>query len=76
MQEFVDTINNVATTITPAAISLGLIGVILGLAMSVIGYRHGSDVMRTSIIGMIIFFGVRVLGAYFQTHLTPAAPKP
>ncbi len=75
MQEFVDTISSVATTITPAAISLGLIGVILGLAMSVIGYRHGSDVMRTSIIGMIIFFGVRVLGAYFQTHLAPAAPK-
>ena len=66
MDKVASTIIDVATLLLPAAISLGVIGVIVGLAMGVIGYRHGSDVMRTSVIGMVVVLAVTVIGNYFK----------
>jgi hypothetical protein len=66
MDKIATTIVDVATQLLPAAISLGVIGVIVGLAMGVIGYRHGSDVMRGSVIGMIVVLAVTVIGNYFK----------
>ncbi len=70
MDKFVTVITDVADKLLPLAISLGVIGVVIGLALSVIGYRHGSDVMRTSVIGMIVVLGVTALGTYFKGKLT------
>ncbi len=69
MNQLVTTVTDVANAVLPLAISLGVIGVVVGLAMSVIGYRHGSDVMRTSVIGMIVVLGVTGLGNYFKSKL-------
>ncbi len=69
MDQFVTVVTDVANKLLPLAISLGVIGVVVGLAMSVIGYRHGSDVMRTSVIGMIVVLGVTGLGNYFKSKL-------
>lgn len=66
MDKIATTIVDVATQLLPAAISLGVIGVIVGLPMGVIGYRHGSDVMRGSVIGMIVVLAVTVIGNYFK----------
>ena len=66
MDQIANTIIDVATKLLPAAISLGVIGVVVGLAMGVIGYRHGSDVMRGSVIGMIVVLAVTVIGNYFK----------
>ncbi len=69
MNQLVTTVTDVANAVLPLAISLGVIGVVVGLAMSVIGYRHGSDVMRTSVIGMIVVLGATGLGNYFKSKL-------
>ncbi len=71
MDQFVSAVTDVADKLLPLAISLGVIGVVVGLAMSVIGYRHGSDVMRTSVIGMIVVLGITALGNYFKSKLAP-----
>lgn len=73
MDQFVSAVTDVADKLLPLAISLGVIGVVVGLAMSVIGYRHGSDVMRTSVIGMIVVLGITALGNYFKSKLAPKA---
>ncbi len=73
MDQFVSAVTDVADKLLPLAISLGVIGVVVGLAMSVIGYRHGSDVMRTSVIGMIVVLGITALGNYFKSKLAPPA---
>ena len=64
MDRIVGTIIEIATKLLPAGLALGCIGVAVGLAMSVIGYRHGSDVMRTSVIGMAVLLSITVLGTY------------
>lgn len=69
MSQLVTTVTDVANALLPLAISLGVIGVVVGLAMSVIGYRHGSDVMRTAVIGMIVVLAVTGLGNYFKSKL-------
>jgi hypothetical protein len=69
MDQIVSTVTGVANALLPLAISLGVIGVVVGLAMSVIGYRHGSDVMRTSVIGMIVVLAVTGIGNYFKSKL-------
>lgn len=69
MSQLVSTVTDVANAVLPLAISLGVIGVVVGLAMSVIGYRHGSDVMRTSVIGMVVVLAVTGLGNYFKSKL-------
>lgn len=69
MSQLVTTVTDVANAVLPLAISLGVIGVVVGLAMSVIGYRHGSDVMRTAVLGMIVVLAVTGLGNYFKSKL-------
>lgn len=69
MSQLVTTVTDIASALLPLAISLGVIGVVVGLAMSVIGYRHGSDVMRTSVIGMVVVLAVTGLGNYFKSKL-------
>ena len=68
MDTFMTVVANIATIVLPIAISVGVIGAFAGLAMSAIGYRHGSDVMRTSLIGAAIVLGAKVLGSWFQTQ--------
>ena len=68
MDTFMTVVTNIATLVLPIAISVGVIGAFAGLAMSAIGYRHGSDVMRTSLIGAAIVLGAKVLGTWFQTQ--------
>jgi putative Mn2+ efflux pump MntP len=69
MDQLISTVTDLANALLPLAISLGVIGVVVGLAMSVIGYRHGSDVMRTSVIGMVIVLAVTGVGNYFKSKL-------
>lgn len=59
-------VTNIATMFLPVAVALGVIGSFAGLAMSAIGYRHGSDVMRTSLIGAAFVIGSQVLGTWFE----------
>src|SRR5438309_9592 len=51
MDTFMTVLTNIATLLLPVGVALGVIGSFAGLAMSAIGYRHCSDVMRTSLIG-------------------------
>jgi hypothetical protein len=68
MDTFMTVVTNIATLVLPIAISVGVIGAFAGLAMSAIGYRHGSDVMRTSLLGAGIVLGAKVLGTWFQSQ--------
>jgi hypothetical protein len=68
LDTFMTVVTNIATLVLPIAISVGVIGAFAGLAMSAIGYRHGSDVMRTSLLGAGIVLGAKVLGTWFQAQ--------
>lgn len=69
MNQLVSVVADMSTEVLPLAISLGVIGVVVGLAMSVVGFRHGTDVMRTSVIGMLFVLATTVLGNYFKSRL-------
>jgi hypothetical protein len=66
MDQWITVLNTVVTTITPGAVGLGVVGSATGLAMSAIGYKHGSDVLRTSLIGAGLVLGAKACGAWFQ----------
>ena len=69
MDKIVTTITDVANALLPLAITLGVIGVVIGLMLTVVGYRHGSDVMRGSVIGMLVVLAITALGNWFKTRL-------
>ncbi len=66
MDTFMTIVTNIATMLLPVAVALGVIGSFAGLAISAIGSRHGSDVMRTSLIGSSLVIGSQVLGTWFK----------
>ncbi len=69
MDKIVTTVTDVANSLLPLGITLGIIGVVIGLMLTVVGYRHGSDVMRGSVIGMIVVLAITALGNWFKTRL-------
>ena len=68
MDQWITVLNTVMTTILPGAVGLGVVGGATGLGMSALGYKHGSDVMRTSLIGAGIVLGAKTLGTWFKTQ--------
>ncbi len=69
MNEIVTLINSFGTQILLGAVGLGIIGVGMGTVMGVIGYRHGSDVSRTAVVGMILLIIIRVVAATFASKV-------
>ena len=69
MDQIARTVVDVGTSLLPLGITLGVIGVVIGLMLTVVGYRHGSDVMRGSVIGMIVVLAITALGNWFKTRL-------
>lgn len=68
MDTFMTVVTTVANLLLPVGVALGVIGAFAGLAMSAIGYKHGSDVMRTSLIGAAIVIGSDVLGNWYKSQ--------
>lgn len=68
MDTWITVLNSVVTTITPGAVGLGVVGSATGLAMSAIGYKHGTDVLRTSLIGAALVLGANVCGTWFKNQ--------
>ena len=68
MDQWITVLNNVMAAILPGAVGLGVVGGATGLTMSAIGYKHGTDVMRTSLIGAGLVLGAKALGTWFQTQ--------
>ncbi len=69
MDQIVTTITDVSNKLLPLGASLAIIGIIVGLLMTVVGYRHGSDVMRTSAIAMIFVLAIPAISSYFKAKL-------
>ncbi len=67
MTEIVTMINGFGTQIIAVAVALGLIGLAMGTLLGVLGYRHGADISRGAVIGMIMILCVRVLAATIAT---------
>ncbi len=66
MDTFMAVLTTIAGMLLPVGVALGVIGAFAGLAMSAIGYKHGSDVMRTSLIGAAVVIGSNVLGTWYK----------
>lgn len=69
---FVTFIGDLSTLLQNVAFPVGMIGVILGLLLTVIGYHHGSNVLRTSLVAGVIGLGAKVAQPWLD-HWFPGA---
>ena len=72
-----DSVNNIITTLADKlfllVVPLGVIGIMLGVAMTVFGYHHGTATIRTALVVTAIAALAKVIIAVFTT--AAAAPK-
>jgi len=74
IDQIVTAVTDVANSLPTLDITLGVIGVGVSLVFAFVGYRHGSDVMRGRVIGMLVVLAITALGNRFKVHLAALAP--
>jgi hypothetical protein len=69
-------VSSVADGLGTLIIPLGVIGIILGVAMTMMGFHHGSNTIRTAIIATLFGAFAKVIATALESAATAPAPTP
>jgi hypothetical protein len=67
-------VSSIADGLGTLIIPLGVIGIILGVAMTMMGFHHGSNTIRTAIVATLFGAFAKLIATALQSAATAPAP--
>ncbi len=60
-------VTTTSTALLPLVVPLGIVGIVIGLVLTMVGYNHGANFLRTAIIATIVAIAASVIGPNLTT---------
>ncbi len=55
-------VTSTETALLPLIVPLGLVGIVIGIVLTMVGYNHGANFLRTAIIATVVAFAATIIG--------------
>ncbi len=60
-------ITTTSAALIPLIVPLGLVGIVIGIVLTMVGYNHGANFLRTAIIATVVAFTATIIGPNLST---------